>query len=701
MNTDTILECIGDAIYSVAPDWSVVFFNRQAERFFGRSRTDVVGCSLWDCFPAARDSELGDRLRQVMEARAPIDVVVQSPSTGRWTDTRIFPLEDGGIAVSWRDVTAQQSQAAALGKAAEAQNLLLRRLNTLADHVPAMIAQWGSDLKCRFANASYMEWFGRTPAEMLGISMQELMGDALFAKNEPFIRAALSGHRQSFERTLTKPSGEIGHTWAQYIPEIDSENQVVGFYALVTDVTPLKKTEEQLREANVQLTAAREASEAAAAVKSSFLSNMSHELRNPLTSIIGYAELMAKQGDLSGTARKYLSRIQAASEALLTTVNDVLDFSKLEAGQVEIERRPIDPVAIGLRALEMFEPEMEKKGLAHRLEAVDAPACVLADDTRLRQILMNLIGNAVKFTASGSVSVRCLYDRVSSALRFEVTDTGPGIPGDLQSRLFQRFSQVDASTTRTFGGTGLGLAICKGLAEAMGGKVGVLSIPGEGSCFWVEIPSALAAPEADRPLNRADVLPHPEALHGLRLLVVDDDPTNRELVRLIADPLGVLVTAAASGSEAISMTRTDPFDIILMDIHMPGIDGPTAAKIIRSKSGRNATTPIIAFTADLTGEAPAPWATMFNGVLAKPIVSADLIRLLATCRQDGQSKFSEPLAKSPPTSAKESKPPVASAPQGGRRYDSLFGSGVRARMHDLIARPDQPRIRSPAWIHQD
>jgi CheY-like chemotaxis protein len=356
---------------------------------------------------------------------------------------------------------------------------------------------------------------------------------------------------------------------------------------------------------------------------------MSHELRNPLTSIIGYAELLTKRGALDETQRKYLSRIHDASMALLTTVNDVLDFSKLEAGQVEIERRPMDPLAIGRQALEMFEPEMDKKGLVHNFEAVQAPSLVLADSTRVRQILTNLVGNAVKFTASGSIILRCLYDRVARMLRYEVVDTGPGIPADAVGRLFQRFSQVDASTTRVFGGTGLGLAICKGLAEAMEGDVGVLSIAGEGSCFWVQIPAEPLGVEAHPPQDLAKTLAHRDRLRGFQLLVVDDDPFNRDLVRQIVEPLGVCVTEAVGGAEAVAKARTGDFDLILMDIRMPEIDGPTAAQLIRSIPGWNVSVPIVAFTADIVGKTRPAWAGLFDSMLVKPVVSADLISLLA------------------------------------------------------------------------
>jgi PAS domain S-box-containing protein len=363
-----------------------------------------------------------------------------------------------------------------------------RFMRAITDHMPGMIAYWDRDLKCQFANAQYVEWFGRTPEQMIGITMPILMGPKLFALNQPYIEDALKGRRQAFERTLVKPSGEVGHTFAQYIPDLDQQGRVVGFYVLVTDVTPLKEAEHQLAEANAALQAARDSAEAATEIKSAFLSNMTHELTSPLTSIVGYAELLAETPDLAPPARRYADRIQAAAAAVLTTVNDLLDFSRLEAGQLEIVRRDTDPGAVAVEALALLEPQMDAKGLSHRLEVHDLPARVLADEARLRQILINLISNAVRYTPSGGVTVGVAYDRARRRLRYEVADTGPGIDPAILPRLFQRFAQVDGARSRALGGTGLGLSICRGLAEAMGGEVGVDSAPGQGSCFWLDIP---------------------------------------------------------------------------------------------------------------------------------------------------------------------------------------------------------------------
>lgn len=629
--THEILDGIGDAIYALDADWRITFFSRQAECFFALDRKELLGRTVWDCFPATKGTELGAALECVMQSREPVAMDVLSPSTGRWTNTRIFPLANGGIAASWRDITAEKRREHELALAVKNHDRAARELRTVINHVPAMIAYWDHNLTCKIANEKYLEWFGRTADEMVGLSMQSLMGEELFRKNEPYIRRALAGKPQSFERSLRKPSGEVGHSWAQYIPDVDAQGVVQGFYAMVTDVSPLKETEERLKDANAALEVAREAAEAAAAAKSTFLSNMSHELRNPLTSIIGYAELLAQGGAMNDTQRSYLARVHDASAALLTIINEVLDFSKLESGQVQIERRPTDPLVLGRQALEMFVPAMDKKGLAHSFEAVDVPGPVLTDDTRLRQILINLIGNAVKFTASGSVAVRCVYECATRMLRYEVIDTGPGIPADQLGRLFQRFSQLDASTSRTFGGTGLGLAISKGLAQAMGGKVGVLSTAGAGSCFWVQIPCDLADVTAWQDKRPGEPLATTHDLGGVRLLIVDDEPHNRELVRKIVEPFGVVVTEAEGGAEAVSAARSGVFDMILMDIRMPGLDGPTATQLIRSAPGRNAATPIVAFTAEASGLTPQPWRGLFDAILEKPIVSADLLALLTPC----------------------------------------------------------------------
>jgi PAS domain S-box-containing protein len=628
--THEILDGIGDAIYALDAEWRITFFNRRAEDFFGRDRHALLGRTVWDAFPAVRGAELAAALERVMESRRAVELEVLSPTTGRWTETRIFPLAHGGIAASWRDTTEHKRRELELAAAVESQDRAARELRTVIDHVPAMIAYWDRDLTCRLANEKYLEWFGRSSGEMVGLTIQSLMGEELFRRNEPFIQGALAGRPQSFERSLRKPSGEVGHTWAQSIPDIDAQGFVRGFYAMVTDVSPLKRTEERLQEANESLEAARRAAEVAAQAKSAFLANMSHELRNPLTSIIGYADLLAKRGGMDDAQRKYVARVHDASLALLSTINEVLDFSKLEAGQVEIERRPTDPMALGRKVLEMFEPEMTKKGLDYSFEAAETPALVVADETRLRQILTNFIGNAVKFTAAGSIRLRCAYDHTAKVLQYEVIDTGPGIPPAQANRLFQRFSQAEASTTRQFGGTGLGLAIAKGLAEAMGGDVGVLSIPGEGSCFWVRIPCERADVEALRPAVAEPAAGLAEELRGLRLLVVDDEPLNRELVRHILEPVGVRITEAGGGAEAVAAARTSPFDMILMDIRMPQIDGPTAAQLIRTPAGLNAATPMAAFTGETTG--PAAWRGLFDAMLKKPIVSADLLDLLAAYR---------------------------------------------------------------------
>lgn len=499
-----------------------------------------------------------------------------------------------------------------------------RFIRTLTDNLPGLVAYWDVEMRCRFANAAYGEWFGQSPEGMLSMTLPELLGPELFAKNELHIRAALNGESQAFPRTLVKPTGEVGHTWAQYIPDIDASGRTQGMYVLVSDVTALKQAQEALQETNALLEKARDQAEAAVAIKAEFLANMSHEIRTPLTAIIGFTGLLAARSDLPETAQMMVNRVKGGSTALLSIVNDILDFSKLEAGQVTIDPQPVDVVAIAEDALAMFGLQAEAKSLWLEFEATpDIPDHVLVDPDRLRQILFNLIGNAVKFTEEGTVRLKVRYDENEQALRVRVEDTGAGMDEAQRGRLFQRFSQVDASSTRRHGGTGLGLAICRGLTEAMGGEIGVDSTPGHGSVFHFYIDAPAAAPpiqiEADTTASAS--------LCGVRILVADDNPANRELTRALLQQFDAEVTEAVDGAEAVAFASETPFDVILMDLNMPNLDGQSALQTIRAQAGPNQDAPIFAFTADGADTVNCD-AGGFDGVIGKPVVAATMLSSL-------------------------------------------------------------------------
>jgi CheY-like chemotaxis protein len=372
-----------------------------------------------------------------------------------------------------------------------------------------------------------------------------------------------------------------------------------------------------------ELRQARDAAEQAAVVKAEFLANMSHELRTPLTSILGFTALASAESEMPETVRHYIERVTNASKALLTLVNDVLDFSKLEAGEIRLEPRPVEMEALAREVLALFGEQAAAKGLSLELDLADGiPPAVAVDADRLRQVLINLMGNAVKFTAHGGVTLQIGYDSDAELLSAAVQDSGPGIEAGRRSQLFQRFSQVDGSSTRTFGGTGLGLAICKGLIEAMGGEIGVDTEIGRGSRFWFEVPT-----HAVDPVEAATASASVAALSlGNRFLVVDDNRANRDLVRAILTTLGAEIVEASDGHEGVKAAMELPFDVILMDMRMPGLSGPEAVAEIR-RGGPNAACPIIAFSASADqGQLEQLRQLGFDGCLAKPFTLTDLIQ---------------------------------------------------------------------------
>jgi signal transduction histidine kinase len=378
----------------------------------------------------------------------------------------------------------------------------------------------------------------------------------------------------------------------------------------------------QLADAHAALEREREAAESANRAKSAFLATMSHEIRTPLNGVIGMAQAMARE-ELPGAQRDRLAVIRSGGETLLCLLNDLLDLSRIEAGRLELEDGVMDVAEIAASAQSAFTALAADKDV--HLELAVAPAaqgCWRGDPTRVRQVLYNLVSNAVKFTARGSVRIAVAYE--GGALSMAVTDTGPGIPAERLEALFEKFVQADASTTRQFGGSGLGLAICRELAALMGGQVTAVSREGEGSTFTLTLPLQRAERRAQpRPAPRA---PSSER-SGLRVLAAEDNPMNQQVLATLLGQLGVELMLVADGAQAVEASAKDDFDLILMDVQMPVMDGPTATSAIRARermSGRR--TPILALTANAMAHHQAEYAAAgMDGLVAKPIQLSHLL----------------------------------------------------------------------------
>ena len=390
--------------------------------------------------------------------------------------------------------------------------------------------------------------------------------------------------------------------------------------------------EELVASRTAELEEAKDVAEAASLAKSSFLSNMSHEIRTPMNAILGMATLLRRSG-ISETQSNYLDKIKTASDHLLNVINNILDLSKIEAGKFTIEAAPVSISSVLGNVASILSVRVHAKGLRLTVESDLFPSNLEGDPTRLQQALLNYAANAAKFTEAGTVTLRAINVEETEdwlRVRFEVEDTGIGVPPDVRSRLFSAFEQADNSDTRRYGGTGLGLVITRRLAELMGGEAGLESVPGSGSTFWF---TAYLKKKERRNERQAAAPVDAEALirqryRGRRVLLVDDDPTNLEVARVFLEESGLLVDTAEDGLSALSHARETDYAVILMDMQMPGVDGLEATRRIRQLENRQAT-PIVAMTANAYAEDKARCMDAgMNAVLIKPFAAEALFSIL-------------------------------------------------------------------------
>lgn len=616
-----ILETVGEGVVIASHQGVIVDVNRALADMFGYTRDELIGQNLailMGEFDAAGHDRMVDDY--VHERRPPRIIGRGRESIARRKSGELFPIDlsVGDLSATGyrqfigilRDISVRKASEQAL---AESKQQLVTAVSAISEGFVLYDAQD----RLVLCNDKFRKIFSPiAPLCEPGVHFGELVsaGVALGMycvpegeSPEAWLQKRLQSHREGGRGYLELPLGD-GRT----VRIMERRTRDGGVVGIVTDVTDALRLEDEMRRA-------RDAAEAASRAKSDFLATMSHEIRTPMNGVIGMTSLLLDT-PLEAEQQHFAQTIRDSAESLLTIINDILDFSKMEAHRLELEDAEFELPALVESVVDILAPRAHGKGI--EIVSWLEPACQFiarGDPGRIRQILMNLGGNAVKFTAEGNVSLYVLPSATRAGwIRFEVHDTGIGIPEEARDRLFTMFTQVDASTARRFGGTGLGLAISKRLAEAMGGEVGFESRANQGSVFWFELPLP----------NVGMCLPQIPDCRGKRVLVVDDHAVNREVLGRMLAITGAEVVQAESAEVALTILAGQSVDLALLDYLMPGMNGVALARAIRAEPAWQALPLMLASSQPLHGEEES--ASLFCHMLIKPLRQQTLLTSVAS-----------------------------------------------------------------------